>query len=270
MNGPLSTDRQRATANPAWKNKARRRRRRRRIPSTVKYGLWVVAAIIVLLIARFVYRTATQEPLGARTVAERELRLNTLGSGEHVIREVSVFQRPALDYFRATRGLLVLTDRRLLFLGLAPRDFAAASDEPPTFTERDFPLDTTVHVTSGRTFFWFARAIVIETPGEELRLGVPSPAWPRAEQLLAAVDVREEAARSLATERGSIRATVDSQVARTVALARAPRIYVVQRGDALASVANRWNTTPEQLQAWNRLPSNRIKIGQKLIVKPAR
>ena len=79
----------------------------------------------------------------ARTIAERELQLNTLQPGERVLRMVSVFKRPAISYFRATRGLLVLTNQRLLYLGLEPRDLLAAPDLPPTFEERDFPVDTT-------------------------------------------------------------------------------------------------------------------------------
>jgi LysM repeat protein len=42
----------------------------------------------------------------------------------------------------------------------------------------------------------------------------------------------------------------------------------VRRGDALSTVATRWNTDPETLRAWNDLPSNKIRVGQKLIVKP--
>jgi LysM repeat protein len=47
------------------------------------------------------------------------------------------------------------------------------------------------------------------------------------------------------------------------------RYYTVQRGDALGSIATQWNTTTDKLRAWNQLPDNRIRVGQKLIVKPA-
>lgn len=239
------------------------------MPPAAKYAIWFVALVLVALVAEFVYSTVTSEPRDARAIAERELRLNTLARGERVVREVSVFQRPALAYFRATRGLLVLTDRRLLFLGLEPPDMLAAPDEPPTFTERDFPLDTVVHVTAGRTFFGFARAIKIGTPHETLRLGVPSQAWPRAELLLTAMHARDLKLRALGQRRAAERAHVDSLVRAATVEARKPRLYTVRRGDALSSVAARWNTTPARLQAWNHLSGNRIRIGQTLIVKPA-
>lgn len=269
MSTPLSADRPRSATAPALKRQGRRARRHRRLPPAAKYAVWFVALVLVALVAEFVYSTVTSEPRDARTIAERELRLNTLARGERVVREVSVFERPALDYFRATRGLLVLTDRRLLFLGLEPQDLLAAPDEPPNFTERDFPLDTVVHVSSGRTFFGFAKAIVIQTPHDVLRLGVPSQAWPRAELLLAALDSRDVRLRALGARRAAIRAHVDSLVRAASAEARKARYYTVRRGDALASIAARWNTTPERLQAWNKLPTNRIRIGQTLIVKPA-
>jgi membrane-bound lytic murein transglycosylase D len=47
-----------------------------------------------------------------------------------------------------------------------------------------------------------------------------------------------------------------------------PKYYTVRRGDALSSIAARWNTTADTLRAWNNLPSNKIRIGQSLLVKP--
>ena len=46
------------------------------------------------------------------------------------------------------------------------------------------------------------------------------------------------------------------------------RYYTVKRGDALVTVAARWNTTPDTLMRWNELSSNKIRIGQQLLVKP--
>lgn len=46
------------------------------------------------------------------------------------------------------------------------------------------------------------------------------------------------------------------------------KYYTVQRGDALSTIAARWNTTPDTLRAWNSIPGNKIRIGQRLLVKP--
>src|SRR5579885_1347451 len=153
-------------------------RRKRKMQPSMRYALALGALLVVVVLAQFAIHMARTDPRDTRTIAERELQLNTLQPGEHAIREVSVFKRPAINYFRATRGLLVLTNQRLLYLGLEPRDLLAAPDLPPTFEERDFPLDTLVRVTAGRTFFGFAKAIVINTPNETLKLGVPTGAWP--------------------------------------------------------------------------------------------
>src|SRR3954469_4576782 len=153
-------------------------KKRKRIPAATLYVIVFAVLIAVAIVIQFGVHMARTDPRDSRAIAERELRVNTLQPGEHIIRMVSVFKRPAISYFRATRGLLVLTDKRLLYLGLEPRDLLAAPDLPPTFEEREFPLDTTVKVRSGRTFFGLAKAVVIKTPDETLRLGVPSGSWP--------------------------------------------------------------------------------------------
>ena len=43
--------------------------------------------------------------------------------------------------------------------------------------------------------------------------------------------------------------------------------YIVQRGDTLYSVANKYNTTVNELKRLNNLTSNTLQIGQKLIVR---
>ncbi|MBA3924725.1 collagen binding domain-containing protein [Listeria rustica] len=45
------------------------------------------------------------------------------------------------------------------------------------------------------------------------------------------------------------------------------QIYVVKKGDTLPSIAEKFETTTQQLKIWNNLPSDDIKVGQKLIVK---
>jgi len=54
------------------------------------------------------------------------------------------------------------------------------------------------------------------------------------------------------------------------ALIKEPIYYTVKRGDALFSIARKFDTTPEQIQQWNQLVGDRVKIGQKLLVKPAK
>lgn len=246
-------------------SRAARRRQRR----TLRIIALVLAIFVAVAAIQFAIHAVRTDPRDARAITERELRVNTLQPGEQVVVMSSAFLRPALDYFRATRGVLVLTNRRLLFLGLEPRDLLGAGEGPPTFDERDFPIDTLAKLSEGRTFFHLAKAIVIATPREEIAYGIPSPSWDEGRRLLDSVLVRHRALYAEGRRQKAIRerAAAESRVAESEA--RKAQYYTVQRGDALASVAAQWNTTPEQLRAWNDLPDNRIKVGQRLLVRPA-
>jgi hypothetical protein len=237
-------------------------------PATL-YGFIFAAVVAIAILIQFAVHMARTDPRDARIIAQRELEVNTLQPGERVYRSVSVFKRPAISYFRATRGLLVLTNRRLLYLGLEPRDLLAAPDLPPTFEERDFPLDTTVNVSAGRTFFGIARAVVIETSEGTLRLGVPSGSWPQADLMIVAMDVRHDKAVAQAAQQRAFLAKAEAQRKDAEARRLKAQYYTVRRGDAMGSIATIWNTTTDQLREWNKLPDNRIRVGQLLMVRPA-
>jgi LysM repeat protein len=261
---PASTPEPRST-----RRRPPRIKRKKRIPTATLYGLIFAALIGLAVLVQFGVHVARTDPRDSRAIAERELEVNTLQPGEHVYRMVSVFKRPAISYFRATRGLLVLTDKRLLYLGLEPRDLLAAPDLPPTFEEREFPLDTTVTVTNGRTFFGLARAIVIRTPNETLRLGVPSSVWSSAEVMIIAMQVRHDKAVAFSARQREFLAKAEAQRKAAEEARRKAKYYTVRRGDAIGSIATQWNTTTDRLRAWNKLPDNRIRIGQVLLVRPA-
>jgi hypothetical protein len=244
-------------------------RKRRRIQPATVYGFAFAAMVLLAILVQFAVHMVRTDPRDARVIAQRELQLNTLQPGEQVYRSVSVFKRPAISYFRATRGLLALTNKRLIYIGLEPRDLLAAPDLPPTFEERDFPLDTTVRVSAGRTFFGIAKAIVIRTPDGTLRLGVPAASWPQANIMIVAMDVRHDRAVAQAVEARAFLAKAEAERKAAEAERRKPKYYTVRRGDAIGTIATIWNTTPDKIRAWNKLPDNRIRIGQVLMVRPA-
>ena len=250
------------------KKKLRLKRRRRRMRPGVRYTLLGAAVLALALFLQFAVHTYRTDPRDARSIAERELRLNTLGDGERVVRMVSVFKRPWIDYFRATRGVLVLTNRRLLFLGLEPRDLLASGDSPPTFEERDFPVDTLVQLRPGRTFFGIARAVLVDTPEGNYRFGVPSEAWGKASLLLHAVQARHDRLYAEGVHEARRREALEVQRRLAAQEAQKAKYYAVRRGDALSTIATRWNTTPERLRQLNDLPNNKIRVGQRLLVKP--
>jgi LysM repeat protein len=250
------------------KKKLRLKRRRRRMRPALRYTVFGGAIIVIGLLAQFAIHTYRTEPRNTNAIAERELRLNTLGDGERVVRMVAVFQRPWIDYFRATRGLLVLTDRRLLFLGLEPRDLLGSGDSPPTFTEHDFAVDTVVQLRPGRTFFGIAKALVVDTPEGTYRFGIPSQAWGKASLLLHSIAARHERLIAQGAKEAEGRARIEAQRKVAQREAEKPKYYTVKRGDALSTIAARWNTTPDTLRAWNNISGNKIRIGESLLVKP--
>jgi membrane-bound lytic murein transglycosylase D len=43
--------------------------------------------------------------------------------------------------------------------------------------------------------------------------------------------------------------------------------YTVKKGDTLAKIADKYNVSVSDLKKWNKLKSDTIEIGQKLVVK---
>ena len=88
----------------------RRRKRRGPYPLWMKYLGWCVGLAALVTGSQLAVHAVRSDPRDARVYAERELRLNVLKQDEHVVKEVNVWQRPPIDYFRATRGVLALTE----------------------------------------------------------------------------------------------------------------------------------------------------------------
>ena len=241
----------------------------KRMSPAARYAVVLVSIAVVIIVAQLVLHSMRTEPRDARMIADRELTVNVLDPGEQVQQAVSVVRRDAVDYFRATHGILALTNKRIVFLGLRPRDMLAPSDAPPSFDQQDFPLDTTVSVGAGRAMAFLSRGVVIRTPDETMRLAVPGAAWPDAQKLVARVTTTRNAAVATAKHQEELRKVADAEWKRAVAAWKKPQYYTARRGDALGSIATMWNTTTEKLQQLNHLPSIGIRVGQTLLVREA-
>ena len=255
----------------------RRRRRRSGYPLWVRYAGLCVGLAILLIIAQIALQAVRSDPRDARVFAERELRLSALRPNEKVLAEVSVWQRPAIDYFRATRGLLVLTDApakdtihpiggRVIYLGLQPRDPLGPADAPPTFDERDWVIDTLSAMTPARTFLYLARGIRIPS-ATGLTLGVPSGAGDDADALMKAANHKYSQLRAVGWQRREARRARERARVVMIHEGRRAWYHTVRRGEAVASVARMFNTTPELIRSLNGLPNDKIRIGQTLMVK---
>ena len=257
----------------------RRKRRRAPYPVWLKYVASCIGLAIVVSAAQIALHAYRADPRDSRVFAERELRLTVLRPNESVIASVSVWQRPLIDYFRATRGIMVVTDApsdanrpvggRILYLGLQPRDPLSPPDAPPTFDQREWPIDTLVTLTPTRTFFFVARALSIAAPREPaLTLGIPSGAADDAGAVRSAIAKKYATLRAIGWQRREARRQRDRERLAQQFEGRRAWYHTVKRGEALSSVAKLYGATPEQVREWNELTGDRIRVGQTLLVKP--
>jgi hypothetical protein len=268
---------------PNWDAMPRRNRRRRRrshYPIWLKYLSWCVALAVLVTFGQIAFHAVRSDPRDATLYALRQLRSSVLKPNERMRSAVNVWQRPPIDYFRATRGILVLTDApgdsarpdggRLLYLGLQPRDPLSPPDAPPTFEVREWPVDTLVEVTSTRTLFLLAKALRVVAPSEgRVTLGTSPAASADAAALRAQLERKYKYLRQVGWQRREDRRARDRERLVAIYEGRRAWYHTIRRGEAIASVARLFNTTPEAIRALNNITGDRIRIGQSLLVKPA-
>ena len=267
---------------PNWDTMPRRNRRKRRrapYPIWLKYLAISLVLAIVLSLAQLALHAYRADPRDARAFAERELRLTVLRPTERVVASVSVWQRPLIDYFRATRGILVVTDAppdathpvggRLIYLGLQPRDPLSPADAPPTFDQREWPVDTLVQLTPTRTFFLIANALALAAPRDpRLVLGYPAGAASDADAVRSSIARKYATLRAIGWQRREARRARDRARLVQIYEGRRAWYHTVKRGEALSSIATLYGASVDQVRQWNALQGDRIKVGQVLLVKP--
>ena len=231
----------------------------------LKKALLGLAVVFVglLLFGYFFFMRHVDAPK-AWVAADRELQGGMLHYGEKLQRKAKVFMRRPSDYYRGANGILYATNDRLIFIGVAPGSKFESKDAPPMIVSMEFPNDTLLDVRGTRLYFGTAHGVRVTHPGV-----------PRGE--FAAIGGQESQLDSLSDYVNSINATQRREAARekrlreaVAALIKEPLYYKVKRGDALFSIARRFETTPELIQKWNQLEGDRVKIGQRLLVKPGK
>ena len=225
-------------------------------------GLAVVL-VALLFFGYFFFMRHVDAPK-AWTAADRELQGGMLHFGEKVERKAKVFMRRPSDYYRGANGMLYATNDRLIFIGVAPGSKFESEDAPPLIVSQEFPNDTLLSMRAGRLYFLTAHGVRVSHPGapkgDFAALGSQEAAL---DSLVDYVNTVHESQRKDAAAERKLLAAVD-------ALVRAPIYYTVKRGDALFSIARKFDATPDQLRQWNQIEGDRVKIGQKLLVKPAK
>lgn len=218
--------------------------------------LAVLAAAAALL---FLHRGDAE---GSARIANREIEAQ-LQQGEVVERRVSVQRRRWFDYFRVTHGVLAATDRRLLYVGVPPEELLPREPEPQELDQWSIPYDRTIAFARDRVFFNTLPGITISAAGRSDSFGVTTLDRDKLDAVLAVVERRE----------GELRAAADAERKAAEAAAAASRraiTHLVQPGEALENIAQRYGISVDSLRRWNALTNDRITAGRRLVVRPER
>lgn len=244
------------------------RRARRRMPQWAWFTLAAFGFALVVVIVQLVFFLQRADPRDSRSIVERELRTNTLRDGERIVQAVPVFRRSMLDYFRATRGLVVLTPTRLLYLGAPPRDISGASGPAPTFDQREFGIDTLIRLKSSFSLLGMSRALVIDAPEGDLKVAVSRGGWDEALALRAAWEERHKRLREIGAWGARVR-TARAELGQILdQYRRQPVYHEVRPGDAIGSIAAWYEVSEDQIRSQNGITGNTIKVGQRLLIRP--
>lgn len=205
--------------------------------------------------------TLRPDVTAARALARRELPV-LLEPLERVESALWGRRREWWDGFRETYGMLVLTDRRALFVGIPPRELLSPERGPQPFVVLQMSRDVSLQARRRRVDFGTAAGVVVENDRGQ-RLAFASSDVAGVDSLLAGL------ARGRRTDAAAVElARRSREYEQTVA--HAAVWHVVAAGDALESVAARYGTTAARVAEWNRLSGTTLGIGQRLLVKPGR
>jgi plasmid stabilization system protein ParE len=226
--------------------------------------LGVAVVVLALLLFGYFFFMRHVDAPKAWIAADRELRGGMLQYGEKVERTAKVFMRRPSDYYRGANGVLYATNDRLIFIGVAPGSKFESADAPPLIVSQEFPNDTLLDLRGTRLYFLTAHGVRVSHPG------VPRGEFAAIRGQEAALDsltdyvntIHASQRKAAASER-RLRQAVD-------ALIKQPLYYTVRRGDALSLIATKFGATADQIRQWNQLEGDRVKIGQRLLVKPAK
>ncbi len=219
-------------------------------------GLLLVIGVVIAYLL-----TLRPDVAAARTLARSELQV-LLEPSEAVQAAVWARRREWWDGFRETYGILALTDRRALFVGIPPRELVSPERGPQQFVLQQLGRDASLRVRRSRVDLGTAAGVVVENDRGQRMTFASSDSTGLAGLLT--IVTRGRRTDAAAMELGQRTRQYEQEVTGRAVW------HVVATGDALESVAARYGTTTERLAEWNRLTGTTIKIGQRLLVKPGR
>ena len=223
--------------------------------------LGLTALVVVVAAVGYLFLIRQVDPEAAWASAKRELDSGFLHYGERIVRTAHVYRRRPSNYYRAANGLLVATDQRIIFIGLEPRDKLEGADAPSAILTSVFPNDTTLSVSTRRIYALTAHGIILRRGNRVDQYAASSGDAAELDSLASFVEMRQREQRSIAAQDRALRRKLAE-------LLRQPLYYVVQRGDAISTIASRYDATAAQIRQWNQLPNDKVRIGQRLLVRP--
>lgn len=232
----------------------------------MKSLLRVLAALLLVPVALatlgFVLYAPVLPVRVARAMSARQLAM-VLDEGERLERTTPALRRPLWRYFHPIAGVLASTDRRLIWVGVAPRAIIdwSGGKEPTRFEIRDWSYDSLM-VADTRVHLGVSQGLAVRASPEAsaLRFAVRGVDAPTREAVVAAIDRRQEEMREAAEQE-----RIEQE--RAAFLARQPVYHTVVRGEAVSSIAARYGITTDSLRLLNGLTSDQIRVGQELLVK---
>ncbi len=223
----------------------------------------LTSSTALLATVALVAAAAIVPPVGARRVARaaalREVEAQ-LSSGEQVVARAYASQRRWTDMWRESFGVVVATDRRLLYVGAPPTPLLRPRDDGPLeLLVESYPYDAAFTLDPRTLWRGRMRGLVLRTPAAQVDFIVNDAEWKDAERVAtASAQARRSATREIERLDEVMRAPAP------VAAVYVP--YVVQRGETLTGLARRFRTSPDVLRQLNQLTTDDIKVGQRLRV----
>lgn len=215
-------------------------------------------ASMVALVIAVTAAASVISPIGARRTAREAVESELtalLTSDERIVARTYASQRRPSDLWRVSHGLLVATNRRLLYVGAPPVTLLRPSDGGPAalYVDSwafDAAFTAALDTTDGR--------FTLRTPARVVVLAIDDA------ERVAADSVRMLADR----ERRRVSEEV-ARLARTGVPTAQPDRYtthLVRRGETLTSIARRYGITVDVLRQLNGLRDDYVRAGQRLRV----
>jgi len=234
-------------------------RKRNPVVTALRVSLWSIVWLTTAVGVALTLYFHRGDAEGSARIANREIEFE-LDPGETIEQRVPVRERHWWNYFRVTHGILAATDRRLLYVGVPPAEILPREPEPQEIEQDVFPYGP-VAVRGERVFLGTLPGVQFRDPTHERTFGIAPRDGARLAAVIGVLERRQFAIHEAQEqERLSRLAELEAE--------RQPRWHVVARGEALASIAVQYGTTVDLLRAWNGLTGDKIKVGQRLLVKP--